>query len=718
MTSDFVVRNDSDPALDSNNIVVEDREDTSEQVTLSTRLMPDDFKKIERVTSVIKELYPSHDAEQHRIERLVEQAYCYTDKVFGRQEAKQWGADFSWPTEVYNRDIERAIKHKFNLESMVEEVHKASEHRRLSLSRIRDTIDPRDPDIDRLRSLALGIIIPTSNDFQLNGTPPPLRTLYIELSGAVNKTLLKFWEDDLVFIVPKWCADLMGPIHYTPVHWTTKVGKKCGRALFDGSDDKWGPALNSDEIKTKLHQIYGEISHPSIRDIVQMVLAYSEQCRDTCGTLYKESELVLWKSDLKGAFTLLSFRPEYVRYLGCALTDDLVLLYHCGLFGWTGTPYAFQVITRVLVRQISSRVSGRVCMYVDDLIGICLKSELPHDQAIAREIMEGLLGPEAIAEDKWVSGRRIDTIGWTIDLNLQRVSIAPRNFQKIVYGFFSVNEDKKVQVQDIVRLASWSARYTTVLRQARPLTMALYAEIHGIHNIRAYKSVGLRGQQAIWLWRCLLVLMDIDEKQFCRSMSSFGDTPPEYSIHYDSSLTGVGVGLGYASSRPDDLTTLIGVGSVSFPFLLRQNSKYQNTVEFIAVVLGVACLARRGVRDAGVKLFGDSRTSLKWGLTERFRGVLGLSSAAVYILLATRYNISVVEAVHVPAGDNKLWDSLSRGSSVESLGFAPGLNLHLDIDPHINSLLNLCDPVHDLSCSSSLVVLWRDILIWMRSLSN
>jgi hypothetical protein len=52
--------------------------------------------------------------------------------------------------------------------------------------------------------------------------------------------------------------------------------------------------------------------------------------------------------DLKGAYTLLSFRPEDVGLFRMLLTGDLVYLQIAGIFGWTGTPAAFQVVTRAI----------------------------------------------------------------------------------------------------------------------------------------------------------------------------------------------------------------------------------------------------------------------------------------------------------------------------------------------------------------------------------
>ena len=81
-----------------------------------------------------------------------------------------------------------------------------------------------------------------------------------------------------------------------------------------------------------------------------------------------------------------------------------------------------------------------------------------------------------------------------VDLNSMRVYIARRNFLKIVYGFFSIEEGRKpLQVCTIETLASWAAQYKAVLWHARPLSSLLYAEIQGMHNrnvVKTWASLG------------------------------------------------------------------------------------------------------------------------------------------------------------------------------------------------------------------------------------
>lgn len=630
---------------------------------------------------------------------IVEEAFKTCDLIYGAEEAIKWGADFKWPSEVFERDLELARRANFNLSQMVQRHHQSRETDRLSVQRIATWVPLDDPDRDRLMDLVIGMRVLLSPTFIPNNTPPPHRKLYLQVSNAVNKILLESWKEGLVFIIPRSVAGSFSQLHYSPVHWTTKVGKQSGRNLFDSSDDKYGPCLNSDEARALLEERYGIIEHPTIQTICQMVTQYANSINPS-----DRDNIILWKADLKGAFTLLNFRPEDVKYLACALTDDLVLLYHTGLFGWTGTPYAFQVVTRVIKRLLRSHISNFIEMYVDDIIGVCLVSEFDVIQKKVINICEGLLGPRAVAADKWDHGRYLDILGWHINLDTQLVSIAKRNFLKVVCGFFHPGITSTATVAELERLASWSARYTTILRHASPLTTVLYAEIKGFRNRSVSKSVSPFGRSAVLIWRYLLCMLDFNCTTYSRSIISFSNTVPTYKICFDASLTGVGVGI-----HTVDQNEVLCVTSYQFPFSLDDESRYQNSVEFIAVVIGFWLLHRRGISDCTVRLEGDSITALTWGTTERFKGLLNLGAVITFILLGTRYNIWVQDSVHVPGVDNTTYDALSRGTSCQELGFDASTTVDLSSDIDFNSLIRLCNPKLTYNNENELLELWRSI---------
>ena len=668
----------------------------------------EDIEKVETIVKMIRELCPHEGWTEEDVTRVIQEAHKATDGNYGEKEAKEWGADFEWPSDIRLRDEQLARECGFSVEVMARAQHETMKKERLSRERINKVVPDNDPDKQRLEDLVEGMRVLTADDFKPSGEPPRIRNLYKRVKGAVNKVLAEMWKEGLVFIVSKETAVTMaeqhGPMQFNTVSWASKKDKKAGRNICDSSDDSGGVALNSEQARMKLEEMYGEINHPTLEDLMGMVNGYADTMRQQMGDEFKWEDLQLWKGDLRKAFTLLNVRPDGVKLFACELTDNLVLFYHTGLFGWTGTPYCFQVITRVVERLVQAGIKGRMKMFVDDGMGVTLRQFLQHDMEVMDRVCKDLLGPMAIAADKWESGRRLTWIGWIVDLDQKRVTISRRNFLKTLYGFFSVDMER-VQVKDVERLASWASRYTTILRVMEPFSQALYAEETGMRNRHVYKAFkGIGGRVAVWMWRAMLCLQHLNEETFGRTFDSFRERAADFLLEYDASLGGLGLCL-------TDLRTgkLLGVGAMRFPFDLGEESRWQNTAEFMAVVMGLVSLVRLGYSSITIKLKGDNISSLRWGSKEHFSSRLCFKAALVYIMMAVAFDMRVVEAEHVPGKDNGFCDALSRGSSPESLGVAACDVLPLEGDRLVRGALHLCDPTEEVQGLESFTSLWRGV---------
>jgi hypothetical protein len=382
------------------------------------------------------------------------------------------------------------------------------------------------------------------------------------------------------------------------------------------------------------------------------------------------------------------------------LSDGLTLFYHTGLFGWTGTPYAFQVVTRAIKRVLQGTLRGDVEVYVDDLMGITLRHHWEEEQERVRQVCEGLLGSKAMAEDKWEWGRCIDWLGWRVDLDNRVVGIKRRNFMRALFGFFTVEEDTKIKVKTLERLASYAARYSTTMRQMRPFTTAVYSQFHGMRDQEATKFIDSYGKLAIRIWRAWLCLLELRGPAYSRGFDSFQCREPNAEIRFDASLTGLGVSVWEVAGEEE---RLVGVTGLSFPFDLQGDSRFQNTAEFAAVVVGCVCLVKKGYVGQRIRLVGDSLTSLVWGQTERFRGLINLSASVAYTIIGGSFDLWVAEVRHVRGVDNEIHDKLSRGAHPQALGFKDA-----DVmDMRNDGWLELCNPHVRLGEKGVLEGWWR-----------
>ena len=656
------------------------------------------------VLATLKLLYPNNRYDRGEVQRQVWEAHVSADDEYGVQEALDWAEGFTFPEGIGERDSGGLQEHGGNLSAFCAARHAemSAGGKRLSRESIermctdQETgevlIAPDDPDYLLLMELVDGIDIVTKDGFRNTQVPPPLRQRYKLVAPVVNKLMAELHSKGLIFILPTEQAMRIEGIHYSQTHWTFKKGKRQGRPIGDASaTEHGGEALNGKEVKEKIRQIYGEIFHPTLSSLTDMV----KEVSDELGW----DNTVLWKIDLKGAFTLLFVKPTSCQRLAFALTGDLTMIYHVGMFGWTGMPAAFQVVTRVITRLVNMRLRGKAQMYVDDLMGCCHRDHLASELEIARSVCNGLLGDGAVEEKKTTSGRQQDFIGWQINLDRRAVSVAEHNYQKTLYGFLKVDTARGVKIRQIQSLASWASRYSAVCRNLKPFTQDLFDMVRGqtTHADVALSSAAVR---AIEVWRGALLALKLHPTEFERPIHTLGTRIPSYLIEYDASLEGIGLVL--STIDPAGTRTLLYAAQLSLSsFDAAGDPGKQNTCEFAAVVAGLACLAALGVRGAGVKIIGDNQSSLQWCAHQRFHSQTSKATAVMYMALTTVCDLQVVDEEHIRGEWNIKPDRLSRGHSFQSQGFLPHQCFDLAAHPLVVEVVEACNPALDFEANDS-----------------
>ena len=380
----------------------------------------------------------------------------------------------------------------------------------------------------------------------------------------------------------------------------------------------------------------------------------------------------LWKMDLKGAYNLISFRVEDVKLMANPMTEGLVIFHLCGQFGWSGTPAAFQVVTRAIKFELGYRIQGRCLMYVDDIIGVCLECDLPCNLATTKAVVEGLLGRGSIADNKTEDGRRLTVIGYEIDLDKGLVAIALKNVHKAVHGFLTVDTDLPVPVRVLEKLASWASRYGGICTEMLPVTKQLYFEYSGLDHNKS-KRLTKEGQRAVRVLRLLIMLTALDESRFARPLRSFRKGCARFVVEFDGSLSGAGI-IWY-EVQEDGTEMLLGGAAISIKDCglltasVKHNSRHQNTAEFITLTLGIRGLYLLGKLDPqtqnSVHLRGDSESALTWAKTGRFRSLICYNASTIFILQNQLLNVVVASTENIFNRGNKAADYLSRNEGRE-----------------------------------------------------
>jgi hypothetical protein len=629
---------------------------------------------------------------------VLAEAFEAADEMFGVRAAQEFGADFpEWPRAVEDRDDTTMAMYSNDFQRACAEHQRQRAHNRLSEGRIRQVVPPNDPDFERLLKIAAGIHITLPNDFVPRSDRPMMRKRYLQVAGAVNKLLYKQWLVGTVMILPTLLLTQVPGIHFSPQHWTTKAGKACGRVVCDtanGDNEDFVPVNgrgedDKEQLRVSLIEEWGPIKHPTVTDLALML--WSET------TKHGADNLELWKLDLAGAFNLMSFHPSSAQLLAFELTGGMSVVHVTGMFGWAGTPYCFQVVTRVLSRlcTLPGRGGGRCLWYVDDCMGISLRSELAQDVERTVETIEALLGTGAVAPDKHDRGRRLVCIGWCFDLDTMTVTISRRNLLKGLYSFFSFDLDSKVTLHLVERMASLASRYAMLCPQMKPFTSQLYKLIPGYDgNHSKLRTLSLIARVDVVMWRSFLCLLHFEEARFARSLSSFVPHPATVLFGYDASLTGFGAGVSTFNSVTSKWE-VIAYARLPMPYPVDANdSAFQNTNEYLGIMLCLLLVKQTGCVAKGFtfNVVGDNTTSLAWCRNERVNSILARRANIGFSLLAVDLDASVADTEHIAGVDNTVFDGLSRGKTGPEVGLPADSEVVLTPDCLAIRYIMLCNP--------------------------
>lgn len=345
-------------------------------------------------------------------------------------------------------------------------------------------------------------------------------------------------------------------------------------------------------------------------------------------------------------------------------------------------------------------------------MGVCLQKDLKQDMAIARSICTDL----AVADDKSKSGRRLDLIGYVIDLDKKCLSIARKNFLNTVYGFYTVNAEEKITLPVAQKLASWASRYSMIFRHMRPFSSALHQATCGRTNKTNLFELKPEAKRSIQMWRATLALVELNEKRFTRPLDSFRPQQVKVIVEFDASLTGIGI-LWY--KRGNNLEEIsLGATAVDITWLnFGSDSSFQNVAEYIGGLIGLIGLIKLGFSNMPVEFRGDSLTALSWAKREKSKGTLVSNAAIVFSLLCIRFQLNVQNTTHISGEENWRCDKLSRLTQ-ENLTMTQALEniqrsntriINMDDNEFASILLRSCDPKMQLENNKDFIRFWTDI---------
>ena len=82
------------------------------------------------------------------------------------------------------------------------------------------------------------------------------------------------------------------------------------------------------------------------------------------------------------------------------MTNEKVIIFICGIFGWTGTPAAFQVTNRAIMHELKYVLNGAAVMYSDDILVVTKKNDAMNDMNATDEVCSNLMGPDSVEKNR------------------------------------------------------------------------------------------------------------------------------------------------------------------------------------------------------------------------------------------------------------------------------------------------------------------------------
>ena len=623
-----------------------------------------------------------------QLRTALEQAHVASDGYYSQKHAEMWNTDFEFPADAIAADGNLWLECGQDLTTMCRAKQDRLAHNRISVERVRHVFGSdglRYPTMLRsdflllLEFAANGITPLLAEDFKAQAAnEPPLRARYLTLKHTVNCLLYKQHTEGTVLFLPTDLAKTIPDIHLSPQHHADSKGKPEGRVIGDLSgqhNSSYTPLNGTTEskpaLRNKIEATWGEIKHPTVDQLVLMVL--------TAADIHGWNNIILWKKDLKGAFNLLNYNPAYCRLFAFPLSDGVTMIHLAGLFGWIGMPHAFQVLTRSLQAMCSHIISGLCQWYVDDLMAVSPTVGYQLDSDRVDTSTQHLLGQGSVARNKSFHARQLEFLGWIFDLDNRTITLCDRNLFKLIHALFSLAH--------LQRIASLTSRASMLNPHMRSYTHELHTITSGYSKPHVKIRLSLTAQSDIMMWRSFALVLVVEPSKLSRTMESFRPRDPTYCFKYDAALDRIAVGVYLISSD-----TLLTFAAVDLPFEVNNEARRQNTMEFIAIVFGLLLCWRLGLSCFHYDLHGDSMSSLAWAKHSRVNSIIARRSNIVFTTLSVHLDSHVAQTQHVPGRLNTIFDGLSRRRTPTDVGLSDA-NLYIAAeDEAMMGFLQLCDP--------------------------
>ena len=98
------------------------------------------------------------------------------------------------------------------------------------------------------------------------------------------------------------------------------------------------------------------------------------------------------------------------------------------------------------------------------------------------------------------------------------------------------------------------------------------------------------------------------------------------------------------------------------------DASYQNTAEFIGIILGLLGMLWMGIRGVTIQVRGDSTSAPTWAVKGRIKGDLASNAAMVFALICIMGDFRITRETWISGKENWRCDTLSRLGEAGKVG--------------------------------------------------
>ena len=657
-------------------------------------------------------LCPGPTLSVHPLRETMHDRFVRLKRVFSpataEAEALAAANNFTLSDEVLNRDRD-LLRSLGSLDALVE--YFATKHKISGLngSRVSEWLS-NDPNFIKLLSIAVsGAEVDTDSRFSRHARKTPLRAMHRRLLPVYRKHAHKMWSQGkaLLLRLSDLSPEQLGSLHIgNDCHWTPKPLCPLGRFLIDCSNaGPGGIPLNSPEAKQKGIDRYQKVSLPTLREIL---ISW-----DIYRILRKLgwSDLRIFKEDVSGCFNQLNWSANAAKLLCAMIDDDVVYIMLTGGFGHCVTPMVWSLFGEAITRRVLELAQCPVHTFVDDSFGIGTLAHATEARLLIQTITRGVVGPNAISEEKSVLDFQAEILGFFIDLIKGTLRPKDKALDKIFFVMFNIDISVPQPLEMWQCVASIAEFYSPGLRGMK----AFVAPFHHMSKVCAYKRDGFllasaSAAFAIEVWRAAAVLLAHDKDALSVSLDTF---VLNHDSICDATITSDASPWRLAAAIHDPITrTVVAWSTLLLPFAKGDENRFHVQREYLghlfSILLLIAHSAQSGVNPSKQLCYrwvNDNTGALRWAALHKSSSAMSqLACFAVTRLLLTS-NVAIMDSAYLPGKDMGEIDAMSRREShVGKLHeVCPSLLhhnfIHLESAPII-ALFRLCDPAVHLPASN------------------